>query len=82
VAPPISTGDPRRSSGWLPTGVVSDERDGKLVHLHGLNLSRAWNLENVAAALPAADPRAGVLRPQRAAPRRHRGDAPQRATTR
>ena len=59
---------PTRGSGWLPTGVVSDERDGKLVHLHGLNLSRAWNLENVAAALPAADPRAGVFR---AAAHRH-----------
>jgi len=27
------------------------------VHLDGVNLSRAWNLENIAAALPQADPR-------------------------
>ncbi len=61
-------GIPKSASRWLPCGVVSDERDGKLVHLHGLNLSRAWNLENIAAALPAADPRSAVLR---AAARRH-----------
>ena len=29
---------------WLPCGEVADETDGKSVHLHGLNLSRAWNL--------------------------------------
>ncbi len=42
---------------WLPCGVVADESDGKWVHLHGLNLSRAWNLLNIAAALPHDDPR-------------------------
>jgi hypothetical protein len=46
---------------WLPCGEVADERDGKSVHLHGLNLSRAWNLRNIAAALPAADARRAVL---------------------
>ena len=42
---------------WLATGIVKDPTDGKLVHLDGVNLSRAWNLENIAAALPQADPR-------------------------
>lgn len=28
----------------LPVGLVSDRSDGKLVHLDGLNFSRAWNL--------------------------------------
>jgi hypothetical protein len=46
---------------WLPPGEVDDETDGKWVHLHGLNLSRAWNLENLAAALPPADARARAL---------------------
>jgi hypothetical protein len=45
----------------LPVGVVSDPTDGKLVHLDGLNLSRAWMLEGIAAALPAGDPRVPSL---------------------
>ena len=49
------------SAEWLPCGDVDDETDGKAVHLHGLNLSRAWNLENVAAALPCDDPRRAAL---------------------
>ncbi len=47
---------------WLPCGEVADETDGKLVHLHGLNLSRAWNLANIAAALPVNDRRIAALR--------------------
>jgi hypothetical protein len=58
----------RDLDGWLDCGEVTDERDGKLVHLHGLNLSRAWNLDNVAAALPADDRRRAALT---AAARRH-----------
>jgi hypothetical protein len=46
---------------WLATGIVNDPTDGKLVHLDGVNLSRAWNLENIARALPAADPRRASL---------------------
>jgi hypothetical protein len=47
---------------WLPVGVVTDPTDGKLAHLDGLNLSRAWMLEGIAAGLPAEDPRrAGLL---------------------
>jgi hypothetical protein len=47
---------------WLAPGVVLDASDGKLVHLDGLNLSRAWALEAVAASLPPGDPRLGALR--------------------
>lgn len=36
--------------------IVTDRSDGKLAHLDGLNLSRAWCLRAVAAALPAGDP--------------------------
>jgi hypothetical protein len=52
----------------LPCAGVADEADGKLVHLHGLNLSRAWNLAGIADALPAGDRRIGALR---AAAERH-----------
>ncbi len=46
---------------WLPLGVVTDRADGKLAHLDGLNLSRAWMLEGIASGLPAADPRRAAL---------------------
>lgn len=46
---------------WLAPGIVLDPSDGKLVHLDGLNLSRAWALEGIAAALPEADPRREAL---------------------
>lgn len=36
----------------LPPGIVSDRTDGKLVHLDGLNFSRAWCLYGIAQALP------------------------------
>jgi hypothetical protein len=36
--------------------IVSDRSDPKLAHLYGLNLSRAWCLRSLAAALPARDP--------------------------
>jgi hypothetical protein len=45
------------SPDWLDIGVVKSESDGKLVHLYGVNISRAWALENIAAALPARDKR-------------------------
>jgi hypothetical protein len=47
---------------WLSPGVVTDPSDPKLAHLDGLNLSRAWMLEGVAAGLPMGDPRAAALR--------------------
>jgi hypothetical protein len=46
---------------WLPIGVVTDPADGKLAHLDGLNLSRAWMLEGIAAGLPTGDPRVPAL---------------------
>ena len=55
-------GIPQDGSGdWLAIGIVNDPTDGKLVHLDGVNLSRAWNLENIAHALPAEDPRRASL---------------------
>lgn len=36
---------------------VSDRSDGKIAHLDGLNLSRAWCWRSLLAALPAQDPR-------------------------
>jgi Protein of unknown function (DUF2891) len=50
------------SSDWLRPAVVADPTDGKLAHLDGLNLSRAWMLNGIASALPAGDPRLKVLR--------------------
>lgn len=46
---------------WLPIGVVTDKSDGKLAHLDGLNLSRAWMLEGIASGLPATDVRRKAL---------------------
>jgi hypothetical protein len=42
---------------WLTPALVSDRADAQLVHLDGLNLSRAWCLRTLAHALPqqAAD---------------------------
>jgi hypothetical protein len=37
--------------------VVSDDSDGAIAHLHGLNLSRAWGWLRLADTLPADDPR-------------------------
>jgi len=51
---------------WLTPAVVSDRIDAQLVHLDGLNLSRAWCLATLAGALPAPDGEA-----LRAAARRH-----------
>ena len=53
---------PKDGSGdWLAPGIVKDASDGKLVHLDGVNSSRAWNLYNIARALPEGDPRAASL---------------------
>ena len=41
---------------------VSDRSDGKIAHLDGLNLSRAWCWSNIAAALAPEDPVAGAAR--------------------
>jgi hypothetical protein len=41
---------------------VSDPNDGRLAHLDGLNLSRAWMLHAIARALPEDDPRRSACR--------------------
>ena len=46
---------------WLPVAVSPDPSDPKLAHLDGLNLSRAWMLEGIISALPAADSRRPAL---------------------
>lgn len=48
-----STGE----SDWLAPGIVIDPNDGHLVHLDGVNLSRAWAMNGIAAALATDDPR-------------------------
>ncbi|MCU1260967.1 MAG: hypothetical protein JWO80_3852 [Bryobacterales bacterium] len=50
------------STSWLLPGVVTDPTDGKLAHLDGLNLSRAWMLRGIAAALPPTDVRLKSLK--------------------
>jgi hypothetical protein len=54
-------GIPDGGAGWLPVARVTDRADGKLAHIDGLNLSRAWMLEGIAASLPAADARRQAL---------------------
>jgi hypothetical protein len=69
---------PRDGRGdWLAPGVVTDPTDPKLAHLDGLNLSRAWMLEGIAASLTPGDPRLSSLR---GAAARHR-EAGVRAVT-
>ncbi len=61
---------PRRASAdWLAPAVPADRTDPQLVHLDGLNLSRAWMLEGIATGLPPGDPRLPALL---AAARAHR----------
>lgn len=49
------------SADWLKPAIVLDATDGKLVHLDGVNLSRAWALEGIRSALAADDPRRAAL---------------------
>jgi hypothetical protein len=41
--------------------VVSDRSDGRIAHLDGLNLSRAWCWSSLAASIPKSDPRAKLM---------------------
>jgi hypothetical protein len=69
-ASPSSAGaSPRAAASWLEPALVTDPSDPKLAHLDGLNLSRAWMLEGIAAGLPPADPRLAAIR---SAARSHR----------
>ncbi|HLH09084.1 MAG TPA: DUF2891 domain-containing protein [Terriglobales bacterium] len=47
---------------WLTPVVSPDPSDPKLAHLDGLNLSRAWMLEGIAAGLPQDDSRLTSIR--------------------
>jgi hypothetical protein len=51
--------------GWLVPAVSPDPSDPRLAHLDGLNLSRAWMLDGILAALPARDPRRPALQQAR-----------------
>lgn len=44
------------AAGLLQPAIVADRADPKIVHLDGLNLSRAWCMAGVAAALEPGDP--------------------------
>lgn len=48
-------------SNLLTPAEVSDRTDPKIVHLDGLNLSRAWCMRLIAEALPPGDPRHSIL---------------------
>jgi hypothetical protein len=55
---------------WLQPVVSPDPSDPKLAHLDGLDLSRAWMLEGIAAGLPKSDKRLAAIR---ATANAHRG---------
>jgi len=56
--PGAAKGEPKS---LLEPATVTDRTDPQLVHLDGLNLSRAWCLRGIAAALAADDPVRKVL---------------------
>jgi hypothetical protein len=61
--PDLRGGDPD----FLTPVRCPDPADGKLAHLDGLNLSRAWMLDGIASALSTEDPRReGLLQMSRA----------------
>jgi hypothetical protein len=51
--PQLAAGVPKT---LLHPATVTDRSDPKLVHLDGLNLSRAWCMRSIATALPMTDP--------------------------
>lgn len=57
--PGVAKGNP---AALLNPATVTDRSDPKLVHLDGLNLSRAWCMRSIALALPANDPARAVLK--------------------
>jgi hypothetical protein len=56
--PDVAKGGPKA---LLQPAIVTDRSDPKLVHLDGLNLSRAWCMRSIAAALPAGDSARQIL---------------------
>ena len=57
--PRLAQGEPKT---LLRPAIVTDRSDPKLVHLDGLNLSRAWCMRSIAASLPPNDAAAKQLR--------------------
>lgn len=56
--PAVAKGGP---ASLLQPAIVTDRSDPKLVHLDGLNLSRAWCMRSISAALPANDSARQIL---------------------
>jgi hypothetical protein len=56
--PNLAKGEPKS---LLAPATVTDRSDPQIVHLDGLNLSRAWCMRSIAAALPRDDPARKVL---------------------
>jgi len=56
--PGIASGQPKK---LLAPATVADRTDPKIVHLDGLNLSRAWCMRHIASTLPSSDSLRGVL---------------------
>ena len=56
--PGVTKGNP---ASLLQPAIVTDRTDPKLVHLDGLNLSRAWCMRSIAKALPETDPARKLL---------------------
>jgi len=56
--PGVAKGSP---AALLQPAIVTDRTDPKLVHLDGLNLSRAWCMRSIARALPETDPARKIL---------------------
>jgi hypothetical protein len=52
----------RRPATLFTPATVTDRSDGKIAHLDGLNLSRAWCQRTLARTLPDGDARAALLR--------------------
>ena len=55
--PRLTAGQPRT---LFQPAIVSDRSDGKIAHLDGLNLSRAWCWRALASSWPASDPRRSI----------------------
>lgn len=55
------------TSGLYTPAVVTDDSDGQIAHLHGLNLSRALCLLRLASVLPPSDVRIAEMRAAAAA---------------
>ena len=52
--------DRREPATLFQPASVSDRSDGKIAHLDGLNLSRAWCWREIASALSPDDPRRSI----------------------